>query len=99
MLAEERRERRIERRGDDQRARPAVAQHVVVVGRREQRVRRDRHDAGLDRAQEDRGEVDRVEVTEEHSLLRPQPETVSALAQRFTRSASSPYVYVPESSM
>ena len=64
-----------ERRRDDQRAGAAVAQHVIVVGRRQQRVRRDRHDARLDRTQEDGGEIDRVEETDEHPLFRAQPKS------------------------
>ena len=69
VLAQQGRKRRQQRRRDDQRAGAAVAQHVVVVVRREQRVRRDRHDARLDRTKERGWKVDRVEVAEQHALL------------------------------
>ncbi len=75
MRTGERRERGQERRGNDQRTGATVAQHVIVIGRRKQRVRRDRHDARLDRAEEDGGEIDRVEETEEHPLFGTQPES------------------------
>jgi hypothetical protein len=73
-LAEQRRERGQQRGRDDERARATVAQHVLVVRGREQRVRGDRHDAGLDRAEERRREVDRVVQRDEHALLRPHAE-------------------------
>ena len=79
LFAEQRRERRQQLDRDDQRARAAVAQHVVVVVRREQRVRRDRDDARLDRAEEGRREVDRVEQAEEHALLLREPESAQGV--------------------
>ncbi len=69
VLAQQGRECRQQRRRDDQRTGAAVAQHVVVVVRREQRVRRDRHDARLDRTKERGWKVDGVEVAEQHALL------------------------------
>ncbi len=74
MHGEHRRNRREQRRGHDQRARPAVAQHVVVVAGRQQRVRGDGHDARLDRAEKHGGEVDGVEEAEQHALLGPHAE-------------------------
>ena len=67
--AEQRREDRQQRRRDDQRHRAAVAQHVVVILGREQRVSRHRHDARLDRAKKDRRKIDRVEEAQQDSLL------------------------------
>ena len=82
--AQDRREARQQRLRDDQRARAAVPQHELVVGRGEQRVGRDRHDAGLDRAEEHAREsrwcrdgASRMRS----SISRPRP--VSALAARF----------------
>ena len=55
--------------GDEQRPRAAVLELVLVVRRREQRVQRHRHDAGLDRAEEQRHPVRRVEHRDGDALL------------------------------
>jgi hypothetical protein len=59
-LAEERGEHRQQRGRDDEHAGATVAQHELVVGGRQQRVDRHRHDPRLDRAKEGNREVDAV---------------------------------------
>jgi hypothetical protein len=78
--------------GDDRRFRTTVGEDERVVERLEQRVHRDRHDAGLDRAEEDGGEVDRIEESEDDALLDVEPEraqrtgrTVDARGQLIVR--------------
>ena len=55
--------------GHDEHLRAAVAQHVFIIRRCQQRVERHRDDAGLDRAEESGREVDRVEERERHPLF------------------------------
>ncbi len=57
---------------DDERPRTAVVQHEGVVVGRQAGVHRDRHDPGLDRAEEHGGEVDGVGHRHQHPLLHPQ---------------------------
>jgi len=63
-------ESREQRLRDDEQARAAVAQHEIIIRRRQQRVDRDRHDPRLDRAEEGGGKVDAVEQAEHDALLR-----------------------------
>jgi len=79
MLQERRRldrrlEPRQERRRHHEHARPAVPQHELVVRRREERVHRDRDDAGLDRAEEHARPVDRVQMHQHDPVLHLEPE-------------------------
>ena len=67
--AEERSEHGQQRRRHDERPGAAVAQHVVVIARLEQRVAGNGHEARLDAAEEDRREVDSVVQAHEHALL------------------------------
>ena len=60
-----------QQRGRNERdLRAAVSQHVLVVAARQQRVDRDRHDAGLDRPQESGRKIDRVVQAQQDALLR-----------------------------
>ena len=61
--------RREQLRRDDRRLGATVGEDEREVERLEQRVDRDRNDAGLDRAEERRREVDRVEQAEHDALL------------------------------
>ena len=61
QLGEYRLERPEQRRRDEQRARAAIPEDVLVLIRRQQRVQHHRHDAGTDAAQEDDREVDGIE--------------------------------------
>src|SRR5229473_3027739 len=58
-----------ERLRDEKRPRPAVAQLVFVIGRRQECVHRHRHDAGLDRAEEQRRPVAAIEHGDRNALL------------------------------
>jgi len=69
------------RLGDDQRARARVAQHEVVVAGGEQGVGGDRHDAGLDAAEEGGREVDGVEQAQHDAALGPDAEVGEHVAE------------------
>ena len=79
LLRQDGREAVIERVGDDERAGAAVAQHEIVIRGGQQRVDRDRNDAGLDRAQEERREIHGVEKTEQHALFRLDTEAAQSV--------------------
>jgi hypothetical protein len=63
-------------RENDHRASPAVREHVGVVVGRQQRVDRDRHDAGVQRAEKGDREVDAVVHRQQHAVFATQPEAL-----------------------
>ena len=71
---------REERRGDDDRDGAAVGEDVAQVVRHEQRVRRHRHGADLDRAEEGVDERGRVEAHDDDALFHPDPELAEGVA-------------------
>ena len=66
---------------DDQHPGAAVGEHEAVVLLGHQRIDRNRHDAGLDRAEESGGPVDGVEERNQHALLAPDPERAQHVAE------------------
>src|ERR1700722_20432914 len=58
-----------QRRRDREHLRTAIAQHESVISGRQQCVDRDRHRTDLQRAPEQRDEIDSVHYAEQHSLL------------------------------
>ena len=78
-----------QRLADDDHARPAVVQDVLVVGRLPQRVDRHRHRADLDRAEEAVGELRAVEQQQQDALFDAHLEpSRSALPKRLTLSST-----------
>ena len=73
----------VERFGDDQHPRPRIVEHEAVVGLGHQRVDRDRHDAGLDGAEERGRPIDGVEEADENALLAAAAERAQHLAEAF----------------
>jgi hypothetical protein len=78
QLRQHRLDRFDQRRRDDDGLGAAVAEDVGILRRREQRVERDRHDAGADRAEEGDRVVDAVEHQHNDTAFLPQPETHEA---------------------
>jgi hypothetical protein len=64
----------LERRRDEQRLGAGVLQDVAELLHRQQRVERDRDDAGADRTPEQDREIDRVEHDHRDAIFPPQPE-------------------------
>src|SRR2546426_2933066 len=71
---------RQERRRDNDRDRAAVVQDVREVAGREERVRRDRDRADLDRSKERVDKGRRVEAKDHDALLEPDPELAEGVA-------------------
>ena len=74
---------RIELIGHDQEPRPAVLEHEAVVVLGQKRIDRHRHHAGLDGAEKSRRPVDRVDETQEHTLLAAKPKRAQHMTEAF----------------
>ena len=69
QILDERLELRQQLLRHEQRLGPAVGQHVLVIFRRQQRVDRDRHDAGLDGAEERHRPIDGIMHRDEDAVF------------------------------
>ncbi len=56
-------------------------EHVRIVGGRQHRVDRDRHDSGFDRAEKSRWKIDAVLNAEEYSLLQCQTKALEGIGE------------------
>jgi len=74
QFCEDRLENGQERAGDTQRAGARIRQHIGVLLGDEQRIERDRHDAGAQGAEEGDRRLDRIEHDERDALLAPEAE-------------------------
>jgi hypothetical protein len=74
-------ERRQQRLGHETDPRARVGQDVSILLRGQQRVERDRHDAGPDGAQKNHREIDRVEHHHGDAVLAPQSEPAEKIGE------------------